>query len=340
MNDVSKELQSLSPAQRALLLRRLKEKKKQETTVSEETAPSFGIQLRADQEAFPLSAGQYRLLAQEELTPGTARYNLTWAYRLQGPLDVSMLSDAVRLVLKRHEVLRSTYVKEGGDWTQYVCSLPDQVLTFEDFSSADGSDALDLAISYAERLQETPFDLQSGLFLRTCVIGLAPEDHLFVVCSHHLVADGWSFGVLLQEISSLYNHALEESQASLPDLPIQYADFAAWQQAWLKSEAAEKQAAQWEERFSHKPEPVVLPSDRITRRLGSTEGARIRVALPSELYDAVARSAEALQRTPYAYLLAAFNALLYRYSGQRALSVCTPVSGPKPNGSGAAHRFL
>ena len=317
---------ALSPAQRALLEKRLKQKKKQSTNTSA-LIPAPGMHPRANQDAYPLTIGQQRLLALEKLTPGTSRYTISYAYRLHGKVDVSILERAVGSVVERHEVLRTAYIYEQGAWRQEVHGAPDRILAVLDYSDGAYEQQWDKAVAYIEQETGNVFNLRSGLLLRAAVIKVRPDDFIFLVSIHHLVADGWSFGVLFREISRFYQARIEGEAVPLPALPIQYADYAAWQTQWIKSSAAEKQRSYWRNKFHSKPFPTIVPADREPEIERLAKGHGVFATVPEALRKSVIARAGEMKRTPYAFFLAAFKALLYRYSGQEVLTVSTPVSG-------------
>ena len=221
MSKLENAIRNLTPEQRALLELRLKKKRQQSASVGP------GIVQREDTTLYPLSAGQRRLLSLEQLTPGTSRFNITEAYRLMGPLDVAALEKAIRYTLERHEVLRCAFTLEKGTWHQTLNAIPSEPLPVKNLSHLPATQRLGAAISLVRKDLNTSFDLAMGQPVRFRLIRLAPNDHIFFVTLHHLVADAWSFDLLLKEIAAQYEGLIEQAKPDLPELTVQYADFAA-----------------------------------------------------------------------------------------------------------------
>ena len=321
MSKIENAIRNLTPEQRALLELRLKKKRQQSPSVQQ------GIVQRSDTHTYPLSAGQRRLLSLEQLTPGTSRYNITEAFRLMGPLDAAVLQDSISLTLERHEVLRAAFKHKAGTWTQSILDVPSEPLDVKNLSHLAATQRLGSAINLVKKDLSTPFVLEDGHLVRSGLIKLAPNDHIFFITIHHLVADAWSFDLLLKEIAQQYEAKINQAKAEVPELSIQYADFAAWQSTWLDEEDAKKQLAYWEEEFEAGVAPLILPTDTEQAAAQSTKGGNKRILLSQDLLGMLMNASIEEKLTPFALFLSAYKCMLYRYSGQNELALCTPVAG-------------
>ena len=334
MSKLENAIRNLTPEQRALLELRLKKKRQQGASVGP------GIVQREDTTTYPLSAGQRRLLSLEQLTPGTSRFNITEAYRLMGPLDIGALEKAIRSTFARHEVLRCAFTLEKGTWHQTVAEIPAEPLPVKNLSHLPATQRLGAAISLVRKDLNTPFDLSLGQPVRTRLIRLAPNDFLFFVTLHHLVGDAWSFDLLLKEIAAQYEGHLEQSKPTLPALPVQYADFAAWQKDWLQEESAKKQIAYWQEEFESGVAPIQLPVDHELSASQSTTGASKRIILSEALLEMLMQVSVEKKLTPFTLFLSAFKCLLFRYSKQQELAICVPRCRQKQGRNRVANWLL
>ena len=319
MSKIEDALRKLTPEQRALLELRLKKKRASESTGSNR------ISARPDESVFPISAGQRRLLALEQLTPNTPRYNLTFALRLMGSLDIEALQTSIIHVLERHQILLGHFSFNEGEWTQHRTSIPDEPLELISLSKLPAPNRLKQAIALAHKQLKQPFNLELGPLVRNTLIRLAPNDHIFVVTMHHIASDAWSFDLYFSEISKWYESILNNEDAEVPEISIDYADFALWQQEWLESPEAEKQRNFWESIFEHPPKPTVLPNNKRPISRHSFEGNSASQVLPDPITEKLKEVSIANKLTPFALFLAAYNTLLFRYSGQQDLLVCAPV---------------
>ncbi len=274
----------------------------------------------------PLSFAQQRLWFLDQLEPGSAFYNNPMAIKLRGKLDVTALQRALNGIVLRHESLRTTFAAVGGKPAQRIapastCTLP--VADLRDLpESTRAAEALRLATVEARQ----PFDLAQGPLLRARLLQLGDEDHIALLTLHHIISDGWSMGVLIHEIAALYQAFIEGKPAPLDALPIQYADFARWQREWLQGETLDAQIAYWKQQLNNIPPMLDLPTDRPRPAMQTFTGAHHSFTLPKPL----AQSLEALSRregvTLFMTLLAAFQTLLYRYTGQDDICIGTPIA--------------
>ncbi len=275
----------------------------------------------------PLSFGQERLWFLDRLIPGGTAYNVPVAIRLRGALDTAALAGAFGEIVRRHESLRTTFAAgEGGAWQRVGPPSP-AALALIDLGSlpaaAAGAAEADLAAAEAER----PFDLARGPLIRTVLLRRSAGDHLLLLTMHHIVSDAWSLGVLVRELGELYAAAHERRPSPLTELPIQYADYAAWQRRWMAGEVLAGELAHWRAALADLPAALELPADRPRPPEQSFRGAERGFALPPALWSALGAAARRSGVTLYMLLLAAFDVLLYRLTGQRDLAVGSPIAG-------------
>jgi len=271
----------------------------------------------------PLSFPQQRLWFLDRLEPGSAVYNLPYAVRLRGELDLPALAAALGRIVARHEILRTTFADRGGRAVQRIAPAAPVELPHLDLRAlADPAAAHDRRLA---ALVRRPFDLEHGPLLRAAVLTTAPGEHTIALVLHHIVGDGWSLGALLAELAHGYRAASGGPGAEpppLPPLPLQYADFAAWQRRHLPLAA---DLVYWRERLAGLPN-LELPFDRPRPAVESYRGASRPVRLGAALAGDLRALARRSGATPFMALLAAFQALLGRYSGQRDFGVGTPIA--------------
>ncbi|HEX8273687.1 MAG TPA: amino acid adenylation domain-containing protein [Longimicrobiaceae bacterium] len=275
----------------------------------------------------PLSFAQERLWFLHRLQPRSAAYNVPAALRLRGALDVSALGTALGGIVRRHEALRTVFPERDGAPVQVVAPFGAFALPVEDLAG------LGEAVREAEvrrRVAEDaarPFDLAAGPLFRASLLRLAADDHVLLACMHHVVSDEWSVGVLLRELSALYAAFVRGVESPLPALPVQYADYAVWQREQLRGEALERQTAYWRERLAGAPALLELPTDRPRPAVQAHRGALERVELPRELRERLAALGRGEGATLFMTLLAAWQALLARWSGQDDVVVGSSIAG-------------
>ncbi|MFL6234420.1 MAG: amino acid adenylation domain-containing protein [Thermoanaerobaculia bacterium] len=276
-------------------------------------------------EPLPLSFAQERLWFFEQMEPGTAVYHVSTAFRLSGPLDAAALDASLAEVVRRHASLRTTFQPAGGRPVQLISAWSGFPLPVLDLGGlpAEGREAE--AQSLARGLARRPFDLRHGPLLRAALIRLEAEEHVAVFVMHHIVSDGWSMGVLTAEVTALYGAFSQGLPSPLPELPIQYPDYALWQRSWLRDERLEGEVSFWKETLAGAP-VLELPTDRPRPPRPSFRGGREPFALPADLTRSLAGLGRAGGATPFMVLLAGLAALLSRYSGQEDLSIGSPVA--------------
>ncbi len=274
-------------------------------------------------DALPLSFAQQRLWFLDELEPGLPVYNVPLALRLDGPLELRSLELAFDALAARHESLRTSFAAPSGKPVQVIAhdlSIPCEVDDGEGFSQPQ----IDLWI----REQVTaPFSLRNGPLLRVRLLKLAAETHVLVLVIHHIVADGWSMGVLFSDLSALYEASMGAQAPQLPDLPVQYADYAAWQRRWLSGAELDRQLSFWREQLSDAPPVLELPTDRPRPQHQGHAGAKLARRFSVEVSGQLRQLAEQTDSTLFMVMLTAFAEVLARWSGQRDVVVGTPIAG-------------
>ncbi|HVR99984.1 MAG TPA: amino acid adenylation domain-containing protein, partial [Thermoanaerobaculia bacterium] len=313
MIESSKRLASLSPEKRRLLLKLLQ--KEAELTEGERDIPR-----RADDGPAPLSFSQQRLWFLDRLTPGSPAYNLFSAVRLRGALRVEALRRALNEIVRRHEVLRVRFEAVGDQPVQVVAPALEIALPLVDLGEVAEVEAL--ALEEARR----PFDLARVPLLRAILLRRRTTEHVLLFTMHHAVSDGWSIGVLIRELGILYEAFAAALPSPLPELPLQFPDYAVWQRDWLQGEALEKQLDWWRAELAGAPAVLELPTDRPRPSTQSFLGATRLRALESFLPASLEGLTEGGESTLFMVLLAAFHLLLGRYSRQDDVLVGSPIA--------------
>lgn len=282
---------------------------------------------RDQHQDLPLSSGQQRLWFVHQLEPRASLYNIPIALHLTGRLDVAALETAVNAIVARHEALRTTFTLKQGVPVQNIQAAALVRLSLIDLQAIEESvRARHLKHLLARDARES-FDLTRGPLFRTILYRLSPQQHTVMLNVHHIVSDGWSINVFLQELTQLYSATLEQKQNPLPELQIQYADYAVWQQEWLQSEAAKEQLAYWKQQLSPLPPVLELPIAKHRPSVNNHAGAQHHFDLTEEEVQRLRKIARKDNATLFTVLLTVFYALLYRYTGQQDLVAGTPVAG-------------
>jgi amino acid adenylation domain-containing protein len=266
----------------------------------------------------PTSFAQQRLWFLDQLEPGTPLYNVNSAVRLQGPLDVAALERSFAYMVQRHETLRTTFELQDGRPVQVIKPRVELVVEKSDVDEEILNDLLE-----EEALK--PFDLASGPLLRVKLLRLGDDDHVLSFTMHHIVSDGWSMAVLINEVVTLYEVFSKGETPSLPDLPIQYADFARWQHKWLTGDVLAAQLTYWQQQLDDVA-TLQLPADRPRPLIRSHHGLRQNFALPRDLSEALIKLARVEGVTLFTLLLGAWQTLLARYTEQTDIVVGSPIA--------------
>ena len=277
--------------------------------------------------SLPLSFAQQRLWFIDQLDPGDPLYNMPGALRVEGPLVPAVLALCLGEIVRRHEALRTVFAEQDGAPVQAIRPAAPFPLPLIDLSGLPERAREEQAVALVAEEAVRPFDLSRGPLLRGGLLRLDEGDHVLALTLHHIVSDGWSMGIFVRELAALYPAFADGRPSPLPELPVQYADFAVWQRSWLQGETLENEVSYWRSQLAGLPSRLELPTDRPRPAVQSFRGAERPVRLPAGLV----RQAEILSRsagaTLYMVLLAGFEALLARYSGQEDLAVGSPVAG-------------
>ncbi|HEY0607350.1 MAG TPA: amino acid adenylation domain-containing protein, partial [Herpetosiphonaceae bacterium] len=276
---------------------------------------------------FPLSSAQHQLWFLDRLAPGSTVYSVPVAVRLTGALDLAALTASLDEIIRRHETLRTTIVVVDGQPVQAIGRPQPIALPLVSLAELGPEEqAAQMQRLIAEEIQQ-PFDLERGPLIRAKVFRLASTEHVLLVLLHHVICDGWSLGVLVRELAAWYAAAREQRRPDLPTLPIQYADYAVWQQQWMQSADAEKDLDYWRAQLANVPPVLHLPTDFPRPAALSQRGTSHSFQIPAALTDALHDLSQHEGVTLFMTLLATFQILLFRYSGQSDLLVGTPTAG-------------
>jgi amino acid adenylation domain-containing protein/FkbH-like protein len=278
------------------------------------------------QRLMPPSFSQQRLWYLDQLEPGTSTYNIPWTLRLTGPLNRAALERSFNALLERHETLRTSFTSEDGLPWQHIHSQLQLALQFHDLSALPPEQREPEARALIAGEARTPFDLQRAPLLRSTLLRLEEQQHILLINIHHIVSDRWSMGAFAQQLALLYDALLESREALLPELPVQYADFAVWQREWLRGAVLDEQLAYWKQQLKGAPAFLDLPTDRPRLPVESFNGDIARFRVSKQLAEKLNALAQAENATLFMVLLAAFQVLMSRLSGQSDVVVGVPVA--------------
>ena len=312
--DLMARLEQLSPAKRALLELRLQQQGVQ-------GGLRVTIPRRSPGAPAPLSFAQQRLWFLHQLEPESVAYHEAAAIKLEGNLDIAALRTALNTIVERHEVLRSPIVLDGGRPVQIAGEPKVVELPILDL----GASPEDIQQAIAE-IRNRPFQLDGDLMVRAALLQINAAENILVLVRHHIASDGWSSGIFADELGKLYGAFSQGLFNPLPPLPIQYADYAAWQRQWLQGEVLERQISFWREYLYDLP-ALELPTDQPRSENQSYRGARQAIDLPRSLIQRLTAVGRRENATLFMTMLAAFQVLLHRYTGQNDIAVGSPIAG-------------
>src|SRR6266550_4625689 len=276
--------------------------------------------------AAPLSFAQQRLWFLDQLTPGSALYNVPFVLELDGPLDIEAFERALEEIVRRHDTLRTTFPSDGGEPFQCIEAISRWSLPVKDFSSVLGAEEEGLAESRILEQIRQPFDLSRGPLFRAELLRLGPERHVLSAVVHHIVYDAWSGGVLLRELRALYGAFTEGRPSPLTPLPIQYAEFAGQQREQLTGDVFDKQLAYWKDHLRAPLPTLSLPTDHARPSAPSFRGHRHEVALPEALIKSLQDLSARSGVTFFITVLTAYATYLHRITRQDELLIGTPIA--------------
>ena len=320
MTDLYDQLKNLSPEKRELLELMLKEK-------GVDVLGAKIVSQGRETNKFPLSFGQQRLWFLDQLDPGTPLYNNPAAVVLKGNANIPALENALNQIVQRHEVLRTTFATEDDQPIQVV--NPELPIKLEqiDLRHLPRGEQEQAAMRIAKVESQKPFDLTTGPLFRVTLLQLADQEYFMLLVMHHIVSDGWSLSIFIQEVAILYKVLVAGHQSPLPDLQVQYADFAHWQRQWMTGKVLEDQLSFWKDQLKDAPPVLNLPLDHPRPSYQTTNGKTYFFDFPDQLRQAIDTMAKQEDVTLFMIVLAAFDALLFRYAGQTDICVGTPIAG-------------
>ncbi|MDF5726641.1 MAG: amino acid adenylation domain-containing protein [Rhizonema sp. PD38] len=318
MSDLSKRILELSPEKQKLLLQRLQKKQ-------EQICPQTQI-LKAPRKSnsFPLSFAQARLWFLDQLEYSKIAYNISQSMHLKGRLNVAALEQSFHEVVMRHEILRTTFATVNGQLVQAIASSPNFTISVIDLTELP--DIHTSQVQYlATKESKQPFDLTKGPLLRVKLLKLSETEYVLLLVMHHIVSDAKSCGIFVQEIAVLYEAFLAGKVSPLPDLSIQYIDFAYWQRQWLQQSELKEQLAYWKQQLANLPPALALPTDKPRPAVQSFAGATTCFHLSLSLSRKLHKLSQAEGVSLFMTLLAAFQTLLYRYTTQEDICIGLPI---------------
>ena len=274
----------------------------------------------------PLSYAQQRLWFLDQLEPGSAAYNIPFKLRLKGELNREAVAWALNEMVRRHEVLRTRFVVRDGSPVQEIAEEFHVKLEEEEIAAGTSEEREEEARRLAREEVGRAFDLEQGPLLRVKLLRVDEQEHVLVVTMHHIVSDGWSMGIAIREFVQLYAGYVRGEKAELPELGVQYADYAVWQREWLQGEVLERQIGYWKKQLKNL-QTLELPTDRPRPAVMSQRGGRIQVGVKAEVLRGLQKLSREEGVTLFMTLLASWQMLLARYSGQSDIVVGVPIAG-------------
>ncbi|QIR37151.1 amino acid adenylation domain-containing protein [Tolypothrix sp. PCC 7910] len=281
---------------------------------------------RAKNADLPLSFAQQRLWFLDQLEPNSAFYNIPTALRLVGNLNQEALEQSLQEIIHRHEALRTNFITIDGQPTQVIQTQINWTFSIVDFQDLPATQQEIATQQLAQKQLIQPFDLATEALVRATLVVLNDTEHILLVFMHHVVSDGWSMGVFISELTALYNAYSQGQLSLLAPLPIQYADFAIWQRQWLQGDVLQSQLSYWQQQLKHAPTVLSLPTDRPRPAVQTFTGVRQKFTLSVDLTEKLLKLSQEQGCTLFMTLLAAYDTLLYRYTGQSDILVGTPIA--------------
>jgi hypothetical protein len=321
MNTLSAEIPKLSAAKLELLARRLREKGRQAAY-----APPISRRHPSISRP-PLSFEQQRLWFLQQLDPNNASYNIPLSVRFRGALNVAVLRRALSEVVRRHEILRTSFEDIDGQPMQIIS--PAQPVNFPvvDLRELPEQERAEQVARHRRREVQTQFDLAIGPLWRAKLLRVGTEEHLALFTMHHAISDGWSMNVLVNELGQLYDAFAAGRPSPLEELPVQYADYAIWQREWLQGEVLQTQLDYWRSQLADAPADLHLPTDRPAPATRTTAAALLEFTIPPEVGARIKEICRNEEATLFMVMLAALALLLSRYSGQENVLIGTVIAG-------------
>ena len=319
MNDINQRIRQLSPAKRRLLEQKLKQKNSnphQDRRISQKTKTATS----------PLSFSQTRMWLLDRLKPGDPTYNRPSNIQISGRLNVEVLEKSLNEIIRRHDVLRTSFIAEIGQPVQKITPHLRLTLPVIDLCELRSLEKDQEIQRLTEAEAQHSFDLSQLPLIRASLLKLDAAEHILLLTMHHIIFDAWSMGVLLRELTTLYEAFCNNQPSPLSELPIQYADFAHWQRERLQGELLKSQLDYWKEKLAGDLPVLELPTDRPRAAVQTNKGARQCLLLPNNLKESLKELSRREGSTLFMTLLAAFEILLHRYTGQEDIIIGSPIA--------------
>ncbi len=318
-DDLLARRSKLSPAKLALL-------EKRATGKLQSTQPLRRMTPRPSDELPELSFAQDRLWFLNQLDPSSPSYNVFTVIRLEGVLHIGVFEQSINEIVRRHEVLQTIFVQTEGEPLPVIIPNLKVKVSLINLTHHPSSLRDQLVKSLSIQEARRPFALHQGALIRAVLFNLDVNHHVFLLTMHHIVSDQWSLDIFFQELGTIYEAFLNNKSSPLPELSFQYADYAYWQKQYLQEEAMQQQLAYWKTKLEHMPTPIQLPFSRVKKRSQGSSGALQSLDIPPLLSTKLQNLKKQQKTTLFNLLLATFVTLLYRYTGQTAIAVGTPIA--------------
>jgi len=320
MSDLSDRLSKLSPEKLELLRKKLEKD-------GQKSPPKKRISKRANQSEFPMSSSQQRLWFLNQLEPDSPFYNIPSAIRLKGELSHSLLEKSINDVINRHEILRAYFsTDENGEPVQLIHEATNITLDLEDISDSSGDKQNQQINRLLKKEAALAFDIHQFPLFKLRLLRLDKTDHILFVNFHHIIADGWSIGIFINEVTMLYRNKLDKKQNSLPELSIQYADYAQWQLKRTEESIVNKQLDYWRDYLAEMPELLELQTDHSRPSVMSSHGKQKTFKLNESTTAGLRSLSKQYGISLYSVLMAAFQLFLHKISGQDDFGVGAPIA--------------
>ncbi|MEL6161695.1 MAG: condensation domain-containing protein, partial [Cyanobacteria bacterium J06627_32] len=270
---------------------------------------------------------QRRLWFLEQLNGSSALYNLRRTFKLTGSLNQAVLEEAINEIVSRHEALRTTFQQVEDEPVQVISEVGSLKLSVFDLRHHPAESRIVASAELCREAHNKPFNIKKGPLLRVGIVRLEENVHLLLVTMHHIISDGWSLGVFVKELTELYGAFSQGMPSPLPELEIQYGDFADWQREWLQGDSLEAEVSYWKDKLAGIPPAIHLPTDYARPAVQTFQGETFVLRLPQALTHSLKALCQETNTTPFMTLLSAFATLLHRYSGQNDIVVGSPIAG-------------
>ncbi|MEH2243327.1 condensation domain-containing protein [Nostoc sp.] len=293
---------------------------------AENSLPSVSLTQVEEAEVHPLSFAQQRLWFIHQLAPESSAHNIPVAIKFQGNLNIEVLAQSLNEIIKRHEILRTNFLLREGEPVQVIQKAITLSLPVADLRKLSVSDRIAHMQCLSTELTQQPFDLSGQLLLRAKVVQLTEQEYRLLLIVHHIIVDGWSMGILIRELASLYEAFSTGKPSPLPELPIQYVDFAYWQKQWLQGKRMATLLTYWKRQLGSQVPTLNLPIDQPRSAIQTFQGASVNFVLPKQVSKSIKNLSREEGVTVFMTLLAALQTLLHRYTNQDDIVVGTDVA--------------